>query len=289
MPIGQINNNESGLNVRNKLNQLISQVNNRVDGREIVLRATDTQLEWKYDDELVWNNWFSLSGLSMMATGSIFVDFNEGDDDNGDGTPNNPYKTFQKAIDESSAGETVISLGSEVITQNIVCKDDVNIYAPNTELLLGGLDENQLLLARGRTEFKQISRTTGSNNMIEAVDTSASSGYSLLILKEINDSGAGTTILNGLNRPLDLHINQVFVNNSGIFLQDVVDSVSHTHVNFDDLYLSSSNCTGVKLENGGNIVGFIQHIKELSSGIGTSTAFDILDGEINITAHDCRV
>ena len=230
-----------------------------------------------------------IESITVKASDAIYVDASQGSDTTGDGTSHKPYQTIQKAIDEAVVNQTVVVKGSETIQENIVCKDDVNIYAPKTILELGGPSQNQLSLARGAFQFKKIIRTSGSNVMITATEALPSPGYSILILYEIRDEGTGITIQNGLNRPLDLHIKQVFVSNSNIFLLDTVNSVSHTHINFDDIYLSSNGCTGIRLENGGNVVGYIQHIKELGAGIGASTAFDIDDGEINVICPDARV
>ena len=229
-----------------------------------------------------------LTETTFKSTESIYVDFTEGNNDTGDGSPYKPYKTFQKAIDEAEPNEVVVSLGSEIIEETIICKNDVNIFAPNNILELGGSEERFLSLARGTVQFKKIVRFSGSNTMIIAEDSTIIPGYSILVSDEIRDEGNGVTIQNGLNRPLDLHLKQVYVGNNNIFLLDTIGSVAHTHIKIDDIYLSSSGCTGISLSNGGNVLGFIDHIKELDNGIGSSTAFNIINGEVNIIAPDAR-
>ncbi|MFW6377055.1 MAG: hypothetical protein ACOCZ5_00270, partial [bacterium] len=232
-------------------------------------------------------NYTTNSNVFGEAQSVIYVS-QTGDDSNTGLLRNQPKQTIQAAIDDAISGITVVVLDGEIYEESINNKDDVNLYAPyaSLDLSMG----RTLSLSKGLVKFKRIFRTSGTNIMITATDPDPLGirGYAVLELEEISDQGEGITIQNGLNRPLDLHIKQVFVRNNNIFLKDLHDATSHTHVTFDDIYLYSSGCTGFSLENGGNILGVIQHIKELGDGIGNSVCFDIIDGEINMVSPDCR-
>lgn len=227
------------------------------------------------------------STLMFKYDSVIYVSKN-GDDNNLGDMINKPKKTISSALTAATSGDTVVVLDGGVYDESLLTVDDVNIYAPYAYLDLSS--NRELKLSKGVFRFRSIYRTSGSNIMIESQAASPleTRGYAILDLEEISDDGSGITIRNGLNRPLDLHIKQIYVKNNNAFLLDNQDSTSHTHITADDLYLYSSGCTGFELGNGGNIVGNIQHIKELGDGIGTSTAFNIVDGEINIIAPDCR-
>lgn len=255
-----------------------------VDGRNVSFKSIsvlgDLTLSSNVDNIIISGN----SGSNDV--GILYVSKN-GDDLNTGLIKNKPKLTIQSAIDAAVSGDTVQILDGGIYNETINTKDGVNIIGRNASL---DLSNESLNLNKGVIELKSIFRTSGSTVMIQAnaVSPLATRGYAVLVLDEIKDEGSGVTIQNGLNRPLDLHIKQIYVMNSNIFLNDVHDSTSHTHITADDLYLYSSGCTGFDLSNGGNIVGNIQHIKELGDGIGSSTAFNIVDGEVNIIAPDCR-
>jgi len=202
---------------------------------------------------------------------------------------NEPKQSIQSAINVATTGTTVVVLDGSIYEESITGVNYVNIYAPYASLDLS--NGRQLNLAAGLFKFRSIYRTSGSNIMIIANQVTPLTGrpYSVLELEEISDAGSGITVQNGLNQPLDLHIKQVFLRNSNTFLEDLHDSTSHTHITFDDLYFNSPNATGFTLSNGGNILGNIQHIKELGTGIGSGTAFNIISGEVNLVAQDTRI
>ncbi|MFW6219806.1 MAG: hypothetical protein ACOC33_03120 [bacterium] len=217
----------------------------------------------------------------------IYVSKN-GNDANSGEVRNEPKLTIQAAINAATSGDSVQIIDGGIYEESITTKLNVNIVGERASLDLSS--GRSMIINESYVRLRSIFRDSGSNIMITASGTTPgfSRGYAILDLNEIDDSGSGVTIQNGLNIPLDLHIKQVYVRNSNIFLQDFSDSTSHTHVNFDDLYLNSSGCTGIEMANSGNVLGNIQHVKELGAGIGVSRAFNLIDGEVNLIVPDCR-
>lgn len=261
--------------------------------------STNKYLVWDDTNEYWDANQIYFSGVSSTGHSHTIDDITDypevtytnttfvskgGNDSTGDGTIEYPYLTIQKGIDESSSGDTVYIFGGGEFSEGITGSTDINIYAPNVDLVLN--DGTQLIVAKGNYTFDKITRNSGSGNMIIS---SGVSGYANVKASELRDNGSGSTILNLAGGILDLNIDQVYAGNGGYgAVLENNETGFHVHFNADDLYLSSPNAVGIQLNSGGTVLSRIQHIKEISDGTGTSTCFIVNDGDLNLRCDDLQ-
>lgn len=228
----------------------------------------------------VWNGSAWAPGdLPFAVSSAVYADV-AGSDTTGDGTIEHPYQSIQAAVDAASPGDTVIVIGAGTFAGIVTCKDGVDIYAPNATLELN--DGDHLELAFCKVVVRKLIRTSGSGPLVDATNAT---GYGILIAFEINDTGTGDTIVNTNEAPLDLTFSQAYVGTGASFLVDS-STGRHVHMKGEDIYLTASGSKVVTLTNGGTVLATVHHIKELGAGVGLGTVFNIVDGDVNVSAQE---
>lgn len=200
-------------------------------------------------------------------------------------SPDYPFASFGAAVDAASAGDTVVSLdgGEYTISSDLICKDGVNIYAPNATIFLDG--GATIRLNDMDAVFWKIYRDTGGGS---CVVSQAATGDSTIKVMEVVDGGTGVTFRNTVSTTnLHVYLDRLFINGGGIGIADFtgLGTDQHLHIYAEDIYLNSDGAVGIQKNNGGSIVGFISHIRELGTRTGT-VAFDINDGTLDITTNE---
>lgn len=197
-----------------------------------------------------------------VSNGKIYLDPNNGDDTTGDGSADDPYKTFQKAVDSAKSGDTIVIMSTARI--------EGTIDKPLTITSEGGEPlsfQNGTVIGEvnGTVRFENLSFQTvgvGQDNMLGA-DTS---GLKLEVIDCVFENAGGNC----------LHIDQVITSLT------VENSVFNVTSNFTSyliwtFYADSVDITGCTFNGGGQARGAIH----LGDGTSQSLVANITGNTIS--------
>lgn len=209
---------------------------------------------------------------TVAALGTVLYVAKSGDDAN-DGALTRPYLTIGAAITAASAGDTVWVLDSAEYEENVTCVDDVAVYAPHATI------KGTVELKEMRLTVHKVYRESGGGALVQATNPS---GYAELYASEVRDGGTGQAIRGTVQAAFLVHANEIYVDGGGVGVADASTGGEHIHVWIGDIYLNSDSATGLQVTNTAQILGNVQHIKELGTRSGT-LALDVNGGSMELT------
>lgn len=210
-------------------------------------------------------------------------------------SPGKALNSFQNAIDNIVAihgalptendGVSLVSFDSAVYDEALVCIDYVDVYAPNAVLKLGGVSENQLIIANNKVLFNKIYREDGSNDMIIGANTA---GVSILSANRVVDNGTGAAIRATTNHPIYVRATELEVAGGGTGVCDCGTSGGHLHLNISSIHLFSDNAVGIHVTGPSEIHGNIDEIEYHEYTVTGTKGLLIEDGHINLNIGHLR-
>ncbi len=100
--------------------------------------------------------------LSQSASYDLYVDKNYEEDDS-DGSSNKPYKSIQKAIDESESGENKIYIKNGKYTENITLNKGQELYGQDkSKTIIEGTGAHSVITAKDKNLLKNLTVQKGS-------------------------------------------------------------------------------------------------------------------------------
>jgi hypothetical protein len=240
-----------------------------------------------------------LAMINLLATGVLggIVDMEHilwvgkhGADTNPGTLLERPYLTFGKAMTEAVSGDVVMCVDAGVYPEEIDVPDGVSMYAPNATITTGaGGDENDAAINLGAdADATVLAIVTGGDQ--SGVLRKNTAGTGRLQARTIDcRAGSGSCIINKgvTGGVLIVEVEQLLVG-TGAGCGSTTQSVGHTHIDCQDIYLYGNGGIGLSHNAGGNVVGYVAHILEYGSPTGC-TGIRVQGGRIDLMAHNITV
>ena len=186
--------------------------------------------------------------ISQIDKLVVYVDATMGDDETGDGSEDNPFKTLSKGLDvASSANDGTVYVVGDYYGGELNYNIDV-LLSPNTNLTIIGIGEDDVIIDLTNASY------------LFKIDNAISSDYSNFVMKNIiianlnSDGSYNTIVLNNVETELD---NVVFENislGSRNIIVPSCDNIVLTNCVFKNIsteagFMSNQGCENLTIVN----------------------------------------
>lgn len=210
-------------------------------------------------------------------TSAIFVS-NSGNSSNDGLNENKSIDTITNGLAELSTAGWLVIPDASGFDEDITTSDYENIYAPMATI--SQTSNKNLELEAGRYFFDTVEGANDNSLILNQ----ASSGYCHFEANRVRllAGGSGVAIRNAVGNLLNVKIKDLSLIGDGDGVADFTGVGSHIHVTIDDIYLHSTG-DGISIENGGEVVGTVEHCSYVAGGSGNF--LNVSNGTADLNCH----
>ncbi len=191
---------------------------------------------------------------------TIYVDNENGDDDTGDGSQGQPYKTIYPALSSSCVGDTVIALsGIYTVDKDILLKGGVSLKGQGAQKSALELTNDAHIICADYSQISGFTIIPQANSLAAIYDNSTGAQISNNIILGASNTagiwldGSSANIINNNFLYLDsaveltqnsrpvIYNNILAYNKSAIYVDDTISSKELSQVDYNNLYSNNAS------------------------------------------------